>query len=880
MTDPLKIIRPVVQVRRRWADPWTTMEYLIPLTCQCAISPTIPTASFKWRFGSIGQEGHAFDSFLENDPSLVDWYIRIGKLSAKALVQDPDKPELTTVWVGVVTVDETDPGKSDCVPIGEQTLTARGLEWRLQQAAVDGSWVRGPDPLIEDAYNAVQVDTVIPFNMKSRAGNSLRGNRSGLKYPRDEKAEGGPSSYIFSEDAHVWTARDIAEYLLVWFGPKNPPIGMFDAEGNLSLVERVYPGPANVGVGLNMLMDRRRGHAWGIVEHDDALTVWCYPIFDGEISAGTVKLTGNSMPITIDMDADKVGPVKTRRNLDQRYDKIVVRGGPVIVCGTVSFGDGTLEKAWTAARETAYKALSDEDRRNDDRYKNVYTAYRVPADWEAQMGGDMGAGHLTAATPTVLPDGNLDFTAVPATRLWTMGRQFLRQLPLRNGYDYSVDPPVVLDASAPDDFYMTRVYFEYATGKFAPADRLDQAMEGAPAMRISLLDGELGIRVACSVNHWLADNHWGGAAASAWSPVFDYEDVVGTVALATDQRLAVTVSVGGVASDFPRTKRIDVDGAEAWVLLPYTVIGVSGGALERSPGTVVTLRNDRDVLASVAAAARAWYCKERVAVAVTYLVPEYDICPGQFLTALEGTMGVITVNTMVSRVVYDFDKGSTTVETDHGELDFVSMLGLGSSGSGALPVPALSAPAVRDKRVGLPAGEAALGMWASKIERGKVVGDFESGTTMTVDPCDDAGTDNGRPNVTLNICAAPARPVTEPWPEDTVVTFIRYAAQTDAGSDGILIGIHQGTRGSPKNLRRYTSDLSADSATWLKGDQGENDGCDINLHRLGIENHGDNTLTMQIFGRILSIDSAGHPELALHENLETEFTVELTGGNT
>ena len=144
------------------------------------------------------------------------------------------------------------------------------------------------------------------------------------------------------------------------------------------------------------------------------------------------------------------------------------------------------------------------------------------------------------------------------------------------------------------------------------------------------------IHVNASPNHLLARNHWTSAAATAIEPLYDWQTLVATVAIETDQRLELS-SVIKDARPSDGVMVIHDDSAELWYLAPNTAVMVAGnGNLLRSPGRQVVLRNDADRLALILAGAIARYGRPRARAEIVYrgLLPMGHLL-GNILTVVE-----------------------------------------------------------------------------------------------------------------------------------------------------------------------------------------------------------------------------------------------------
>ncbi len=639
------------------------------------MAPTRCSSTFLWRYGRMRRPGSGeFETVKAWGTGFADWYVRIVRLP-----EDPSEDASGTVlWVGRVSNDETTSGGVSVLATGtgEQTLTAYGLEYALEQSFVDGAYV-----LLDE--EVVKVDTPLAFNLRHRDGVSLLGNRSSEKH-------GG--CYVFSAEGGLWTAADVIEYLLCKFGPSVPAftLAVGSAADNLGLHTDVWPAPRSVKDGLMKVIRRDRGHAWSVVCDGDSVQVAARSIFEETVAAGGVSIRPNV--VVWDLDLDATGQLlqepSIRRSVDHRFDEIRVLGAPLWVCGEVA-----LTPAWSAEEETAYKAADDEARRHDA-YRHVYAAFRSPS---ADSKPFLDAAGDPLGCPTVDHEGYPDFDQVAP--LFALGKSLTRQTPLRDGYSYETGVEVkrVATSDAPAAFLPPAVYVKFThAGEevYAPVYRMAQALQlrGAPSVGVTPLDGEMGLRLNANPNHLFALNHW-GESKSAYNPVFDYNNLHATAALRADVRLQVVVRLPRtLRSDCLRRLVIEVPDAECWIVRKGTIVGASGDSLTRVPKDIV-LRNDHSRLAIVAAMARSWFGRTRRAISVAYDRIEYgSFVAGDLIRTVLAGSRTIRVGSMVTRVTWDWAKKATRLATDFGELDPVGASGQARRGGGRTASPSASAP--------------------------------------------------------------------------------------------------------------------------------------------------------------------------------------------
>jgi hypothetical protein len=143
-----------------------------------------------------------------------------------------------------------------------------------------------------------------------------------------------------------------------------------------------------------------------------------------------------------------------------------------------------------------------------------------------------------------------------------------------------------------------------------------------------------------------------------------------TAAWASDRRLAVTVELADQPAETARTLRIEVPDAQAWFIENETVKHISGGTLITQEDDEV-LRNDRAKLQAIAAQARAWYQRTRSGARVSYGELVYDDFQiGWLVTDIFEEDRTEQINTIITRLAWDFSSATTIVQTDHAELDY------------------------------------------------------------------------------------------------------------------------------------------------------------------------------------------------------------------
>ena len=657
MADIAEIIRPTVHTRAEWGGAWIARPALKPQTVRRRLSPSLPEAAFRWDYGEIdANDGEGAAAVEKLD--LAGHFVRIS---------DPGPPPVP-IWYGVILAETDLPAmEGGAEPTGLQILAARGLEWLLTHSPVDGSYV-------EIAGAPQKIDRVLPFNLRHAHGLALQGNRSADK---ETRAGGGGSSYVFSNDGSVWTAEDIAEYLITWFTEIDYGFDLSGLHANLAAFGGAVAGPKTVADGLNALANRRRGHAWAVEVDgaDDTMAVKIYSAFDEDVTVGGVTI-GTTADVIV-LERRWYTSLQVTSEHVTEYEKVVVRGSPILLVGTFSFDGGTLEEAWGAAAETAYEAEADDDARKDEIYQSVFTAFRVP--FASVPGG-----------PTSNADGTL--AAGPAYAL-PFGKSILRQIPLELTDD---------DAWAPAGFRSPLVVISDNPGgaaNYVPVDKIAKPNTLRRNMSVIPLDGEIGFRLTASPNYALGHGHYNHGASYSYAEdlAVDYESIYATAAWYSDEHLSVTedLAAGGTAG----TLIVDVPEAQCWYRLANTMVDCADGT-RTVEAAAATLRTDAAQLTAIAAMVKSWYLRDRRACKARMDDLDYQDMLGYMLEAFTNAADPdVEVGSLISEIRWDFHNATTTIKTDFTELDFVGLAGsvgaAGGGGRGPAGAAALAAPAGR-----------------------------------------------------------------------------------------------------------------------------------------------------------------------------------------
>jgi len=392
-------------VRSGWTGIWTRLPYVKPLRSSEAAWPERSIAEFQFDYGEIKREDRS-DYPLWIPEAGLDMYICI------RVVPETGTPYIS--WVGVVPMETLDifgtQGSLSAAtyPAGIQQFVAYGLDYLLERRQIAGAYARQTDG------SAVQIGYAPRFNERLRSGLQLVGNRSAEKITVDSTEV----CYGFG-GRNTWSHRDILEYLLYYsndtvvepefvLGP--PAIDGADDPEILtfadSLVSTVSQSGINVKAIIDELITRRRGLGarlcWSVLGSSAPQGEAGFPggpvelellsMVDVPVTAGDTTLPANPYPeyLRLDSGIDTEASIVTIDAL-ATYDRLRVQGARTLTCFSAVTASETnwpmdhaiIERAWSAAEQSAYDAL-DDSARGATAYERVYARFRLPADWNWQ----------------------------------------------------------------------------------------------------------------------------------------------------------------------------------------------------------------------------------------------------------------------------------------------------------------------------------------------------------------------------------------------------------------------------------------------------------------------------------------------------------------
>lgn len=613
------LVPPVVEIRESWSDPWVQSNEIEAVSCSYNVpSHGLDHFSFRHRYGEIK---HPWENDYSNRTfqDWNGWWVRVR-------LRDPDDPTNTdkfeTIFVGKAESESRTVHGSpdvDSVPSGIQEYTAYGpynilrktevyeSEWMVYRTGATGTYKRQgwlPD-----------------INLRDKRG-TLIGNMSAVF----KTAGGGRDSYhVYDAGAYgtgggltpsIWSSNEYARYLFEEFlnddaSPDNPLWTLGSSVDTLlaDVKENVtFNDVESIADMLHAIIPRRLGLDFFIVYTDAGFEVEVVSLTSTETTFGSGTIPANTDVLEIDATASLDAELAFEKSSTQKYGKIQIIGQRAILCGSFDRNfaglteTGEVHRKWNSGDAGSYDSgtgtpsdtdLKHDTVRADDRFRHVYQAFGLSVD--------------RTDLPTIdiaISDEGVVTLAANNDEMQPSMRETLPYLPLREDYDYTVDPPINNSISFYEPAYLPpQAFVEHLTGEVTPVDKV--------GVGISLLPNDWGLLLQSSPNHLIASSEFTGSGSTQQTPQFDSTNMSMIIAFESNRRLVLThEEASAELSD--GTKTIYMDDAALWLLLPDTIVGQDTSlAFVRSPGSLVTLRNDFDRMQRVMAGAITRYTQNR-----------------------------------------------------------------------------------------------------------------------------------------------------------------------------------------------------------------------------------------------------------------------------
>jgi len=629
---PLVVSTPIIETKENWTDEWQIRP---DLQFSSASLPSaahdLAALTFVSRYGRTKEIQES--SFSTKEPlSLSGYWVRL-KLSGSQGLQE--------TWIGRVYNESRYLFGSSPARSGLQQWVAYGPLRELQRKYISRSYWK------KQLSNEKDIGWVPDFNARDKR-RLLVGNRTSAK-------SGG--SYLFG-GTDKWTRRDMLEYVLVRFADESGSSGpSWTLAGQLDILEDSTDTVAmkdvqTVAEALRRIIPTSLGVDYTIQRTETGFEVFVYALTAEETSFNGATLPKNPDTVRLKRTSDAIDVERSHivRSNDNKFSKIRILGRRIVVCHTRRFSNDTLAPKWTSAVETEYKdgtgnpadagSVHDAARRRD-KFRPVYQLFGAPnVDWIWPPEIDANGSPTGAVNP------NYQMSV----------RETLRAIPLREGYDYSSDPPADSNPSGHEpDLVPVQVWlYDKTNARYVTAEEA--------GIGVSVTRFDWGVFLSASPNHKLALNHWSGANDTASDPKYDYEKIVVTMAAECDQRLALEYELAD--GDGSVLELLD-EAAELWYLEADTVVGVDKkGNLEMSGPEGRVLRNDAQRLAGLMAGAIARYAasRARAEIHIRGLLPYGDLV-GRILTVIEDAGDIEDIGAPITEVSWSVGKDGSGPRT-------------------------------------------------------------------------------------------------------------------------------------------------------------------------------------------------------------------------
>lgn len=337
---------------------------------------------------------------------------------------------------------------------------------------------------------------------------------------------------------------------------------------------------------------------------------------------------------------------------------------------TFNWRAGGLEIGYLGGAVGEFNGADEHDAaRKSDVYRPVFQQYGANEFWDFMEG---------LAKPVVGLDGNVveqteesepgDYIA-EAQRF---RKKVLHYIPLKEGTDYSVDPPVdvILPGKEPDYLPPMALIFKpedpeaipngpgEAPGRFVSCDE--------EHMHVSASQTDWGLFIQANPNHALALNHFDDAAETNQPALFDYETLVITFAFEADVKIKMEFATG--EEDDGSVLVITDLLAELWFIAAGTVVGIAGDGTIKKLGseTGLVVRNDRDRLLSKLLGAIARYMIERAYAELQIgRIADWTTKIGHLITSINDGAGAVPISSPITSVEFNPEQQKTIVKTGY-----------------------------------------------------------------------------------------------------------------------------------------------------------------------------------------------------------------------
>ena len=663
---PSRVLTPMVDVKRAWSDAWIPVPELRLRQAVLAMSSQqASTCQIVYPYGRLKQPWQSsVGVYLPWD--LSRWWLRVRFFSREGV---------HVAWVGRIATEDRELHGAAVTASGVQSWVAWGPDDILRKIAVSESyWLNDTF----DSGRAKRIQWVPAMNGRDER-KSLVGNRSATQID-DVYLYGG---------ADTWTHYEYAQYLIHHFIDESATGGPTWTLGGQADILKDFQTTIEMEVTqtaeeiLHALIPRHLGVDYVIYHTAAGFEIFVFPLTAVDMSFGGKRLPKNPRLVRVVASTSHENRMtRIVKTAEHQYEKIRVLGARCVACFSLWGDDAqppnawqqdTLESKWTSALETAYEAgagtsawltAEDHDRaRQDERFRPVFQFLAAPDDWDPRD-----------QKMPVKFDSDGQYDASNTDDYQVKVRETLDWTPLREGFDYTQDPPADGNPAGHQPDLLPPAVWICDLNSFDPATEPVYYRADQVKVAVDAPGEQWGVQLSAGPNHRMAQTHFSGAKPSAHLPEFDYDMSVATIAIRTDQRLSLTLEIPGGAARSGGTMDVQVEDAEFWVLLGDTVVGIDAdGHLKRSPPDPVVLRNDRSRILQVMAGALSRYYTARCRAEIQQAgLHAWGLLVGQILVAVEQAGNAQIIQAPITAVEWTVPEGDdpqplTTIRTGFAE---------------------------------------------------------------------------------------------------------------------------------------------------------------------------------------------------------------------
>ena len=444
---------------------WTKIDGLFCENLRRGVQPGngISRATLSYEYGEISTNGGEFDlvSPLGTPSSLLPVLLHA---FARVAVLDDDTGQLV-YWAGIVVAvsDErfvqpavghpANPNASHAGPHprGTQIIEVLGPEYLLNRKQIVTSFVFN-----HETESVQTIRSAIPFNIRS--GRVSIG--SAEQFGNQAKA---PNSQTFAtnlDEAIPWKAGDIARYLFDRHFPTTMELSSSTASpdfawdmDNETVLDTLEPAidvhGQTIYQVLNQLADARRWLHYTINYINDPVSDAVFGTWRVAFNTSTrlnlslpsgQTIAGNPNTVSLLTSGTVDAGISLSGDAQQLFSQVIVLGARRGIVATVDVNGDFLNEGWTADQKT--------------RYEDGAAATMATTAWNAlsleqkeRLNKNLRMNEVRDVfTRFVCPvDADFDELGITASNSYVPGLRWLRETPLKVGWDYSAATPAPRD---------------------------------------------------------------------------------------------------------------------------------------------------------------------------------------------------------------------------------------------------------------------------------------------------------------------------------------------------------------------------------------------------------------------------------------------------